>query len=162
MLSPVDDDQAMISAAPTPEGPRSERPLRRSFTPAQKLDHLGVRIVHQRIARLEGNGDDLEGIRFADETFLARKALFFSPGQFQRSALAEKLGCDFCNEDNCIQCGENTATSVPGVFAAGNCSRGVQLVIAAVAEGMHAAFAINEALLEADVAKGCVGTTARA
>lgn len=40
MLSPVRDDEAMTSAPPGPPGPRSERPLRRSFTPAQKLEHL--------------------------------------------------------------------------------------------------------------------------
>ena len=117
---------------------------------------MGVKVIKKRIARLEGKGGDLEGIRFADDTFLPRKALFFSPGQFQRSPLAEKLGCDFCPEDGCIQCGEDTATSVPGIYAAGNCSKGVQLVVAAVAEGMQAAFAINNALLEADAASGAL------
>jgi thioredoxin reductase len=120
----------------------------------ERMSRLGVKVVNKRIARLEGKGDDLEGIRFSDATFLPRKALFFSPGQFQRSPIAEKLGCDFCSNDGGIQCGEDTATSVPGVYAAGNCSRGVQLVIAAVAEGMQAAFAINNALLEADAASG--------
>ena len=121
---------------------------------AQTIDRVGVKIVTKCIARLEGTDGDLEGIRFTDDTFLPRKALFFSPGQFQRSPLAEKLGCDFCSEDGCIDCGENTATNVPGVYAAGNCSKGVQLVIAAVAEGMQAAFAINTALLDADAASG--------
>ena len=33
----------MTSAPPAgPDGPRSERPLRRSFSPAQKLDHLAA------------------------------------------------------------------------------------------------------------------------
>jgi transposase len=40
VLSPVRDDEAMTSAAAEPEGPRSERPLRRSFSPAQKISHL--------------------------------------------------------------------------------------------------------------------------
>ena len=43
VLSPVRDDGSMTSAPPAgPDGPRSERPLRRSFTPAQKLDHLAA------------------------------------------------------------------------------------------------------------------------
>jgi transposase len=42
VLSPVGDDEAMTSAAAEPEGPRSERPLRRSFTPTQKLEHLAA------------------------------------------------------------------------------------------------------------------------
>jgi thioredoxin reductase len=39
-------------------------------------------------------------------------------------------------------------TCVPGVFAAGNASTGLQLVIIAAAEGTRAAFAINEMLVE--------------
>ena len=42
MLSPVRDDEVMTSATPGPDGPRSERPLRRSFSPAQKLEHLAA------------------------------------------------------------------------------------------------------------------------
>lgn len=118
------------------------------------MKRAGIVIIKRRIARLEGAGEELEGIRFADGSFLPRTALFFSPGQQPRSPFAEQLGCEFCEEDGCIQCGENAATSVPGVYAAGNASRGVQLVIAAAAEGMQAAFAINNALLEADAKSG--------
>ena len=116
----------------------------------ETIKRLGIRIIETPIALLEGAGDTLEGIRFTDGSFLPRSALFFSPGQYQRSPLAEQLGCEFCEGNNCIQCGEDTATNVPGVYAAGNASRGVQLVIAAAAEGMQAAFAINNALLDAD------------
>jgi thioredoxin reductase len=114
----------------------------------------GVRIIDTPIKRLEGTGDKLERIRFADGSELARTAVFFSPGQHQRSRLAEQLGCEFCEADRCVQCGENAATNVPGVYAAGNATRGVQLVIAAAAEGMQAAFAINNALLEVDAKRG--------
>jgi thioredoxin reductase len=119
------------------------------------MERNGVRIIKAPIVRLEGTGDKLERIRFRDGADIARAALFFSPRQHQRSHLAEQLGCEF-GEDGCIQCGENAATCVPGVYAAGNASRGVQLVIAAAAEGMQAAFAINVALLEADAARGRV------
>lgn len=122
----------------------------------EPMERNGVRIVDAPIERLEGTGDKLERIRFRDGSEIARRALFFSPGQHQRSHLAEQLGCEFCKDDGCIQCGENAATCVPGVYASGNASRGVQLVIAAAAEGMQAAFAINTALLEADAARGKV------
>lgn len=120
------------------------------------MERNGVRIVAAPIKRLEGIGDRLERIRFEDSSEIARAAIFFSPGQHQRSHLAEQLGCEFCETDGCIQCGENAATNVPGVYAAGNATRGVQLVIAAAAEGMQAAFAINTALLEADAKHGDV------
>jgi thioredoxin reductase len=122
----------------------------------ETIKQLGIRIIETPIALLEGAGDKLEGIRFTDGSFLPRSALFFSPGQYQRSPLAEQLGCEFCEGSNCIQCGEDTATNIPGVYAAGNASRGVQLVIAAAAEGMQAAFAINSALLDADAASNAL------
>ena len=114
-----------------------------------ELAQYGIRIVEDRIEALEAEGDALRGIRFRNGDFLARAALFFSPAQHQRSSLAQQLGCEFC-DDNSIQCGENTETCVAGLFAAGNASRGLQLVILAAAEGTQAAFAINEALCEKD------------
>ena len=125
-------------------------PLKVERKAVETIKRLCIRIIETPIALLEGAGDKLEGIRFTDSSFLPRSAVFFSPGQYQRSPLAEQLGCEFCEENNCIQCGEDTATNIPGVYAAGNASRGVQLVIAAAAEGMQAAFAINSALLDAD------------
>jgi thioredoxin reductase len=120
------------------------------------IRRLDIRVTETPVSRLEGDGDKLEVIRFIDGNFLQRSAAFFSPGQYQRSHLAEQLGCEFCKDTNCIQCGEDTATNIPGVYAAGNASRGVQLVIAAAAEGMQAAFAINSALLDADAASNAL------
>jgi thioredoxin reductase len=130
-------------------------PLQCDAKTRQSLRRLDLRVIETPIARLEGTGGELTGVRFADASFLPRTALFFSPGQHQRSPFAEQLGLDVCQLDNCIQCGDNlTTTNIPGVYAAGNCSRGIQLVIGAVAEGMQAAFAINNALLEADEKTG--------
>lgn len=119
-----------------------------------QMARCGVRVSETPIARLEGTGDVLENVRFTDGTMIPRTVLFFSPGQHQRSPLAEQLGCKFCDEDGCIHCDETAATSIPGVYAAGNASRGVQLVIAAAAEGTLAAVAMNNALIEADAESG--------
>jgi thioredoxin reductase len=123
----------------------------------ESIERLDVRVIETAITRLEGTGGELAGIRFADGSYLPRSALFFSPAQHQRSPFAEQLGLDVCAADNCIQCGVGTTTTnVPGVYAAGNCSRGIQLVLGAVAEGMQAAFAINNALLDADADSGAL------
>ena len=127
------------------------------------LEHLEVRVIETAIERLEGTDGDLAGVRFSDGSFLPRHALFFSPHQHQRSPFAAELGLDVCEADNTIQCADDaTTTNVPGVYAAGNCTRGIQLVIGAVAEGMQAAFAINNALLEADADSGILKHTAEA
>lgn len=120
------------------------------------LERLEIPVNEKAIKALEGEEGNLSGIRFQDGTLLSCEALFFAPGQHQRSTLAEELGCDFCTEDNCIQCKEGTRTNIPGVYAAGNCTRGIQLVVAAVAEGMEAAFAINDDLICADAESGAL------
>ena len=42
VLARVGNDGGMDVAAPEPGGPRSDRPSRRSFTPAEKLEHLAA------------------------------------------------------------------------------------------------------------------------
>jgi len=58
----------------------------------ETIRRLDIRVIETPISRLEGESDKLEGIRFMDGNFLPRSALFFSPGQYQRSHLAEQLG----------------------------------------------------------------------
>lgn len=116
-----------------------------------RLARHGIAVHEAPIARLAGTPEGrLEQIVFEDGTSLARDALFFNTGQHQRSPLAERLGAEFA-EDGGVAVGEHeVATSVPGLYVAGDASRDVQLVIIAAAEGTKAAFAINKSLLEED------------
>lgn len=61
------------------------------------------------------------------------------------------MGCEF-TEDGSIATGEYETTCVPGLYVADDASRRVQLAIVAAAEGAKAAFAMNTALLRADLA----------
>lgn len=118
-----------------------------------KLRHYKVRTIRKKIARLEGQGDRLCGVRFADGEFLPCDALFFASTQRQHSDLAKKLGCAVCEDCVALDHKETEATDVPGLYVAGNTSSGLQLVIMAAADGTQAAFKINEALLDADLAR---------
>ncbi len=132
----------------------SNGPLNCDAKARKQMEEGGIRIVTKPIVRLEGEGEELAGVRLSDDTLLPCSVLFFTPAQHQKSPLAEQLGCDFSEEDGCIQCDEKAATCIPGLYAAGNASRGVQLVIAAAAEGALAAVAMNNALVEADAEEG--------
>jgi thioredoxin reductase len=116
-----------------------------------QLERNGIRLRTERIARLRGPGGQLESIVFRDGDELQRLALFFDTPSHEQSDLAQLLGCEFTRSGG-IKCGEYEATSVPGVFAAGNIIRDVQLVIVAAAEGTRAAFGINRALTREDFA----------
>ncbi|MEO8430936.1 MAG: NAD(P)/FAD-dependent oxidoreductase [Acidobacteriota bacterium] len=111
----------------------------------QRLERNGVRIRRERIERLESDDGALRRIVFEKGDPLDRQALFFNTGQHQRSPLAERLGCAF-NRRGAIRTNRLAWTRIPGLYAAGDASEDVQLVVVAAAEGAKAGFAINAAL----------------
>jgi thioredoxin reductase len=115
-----------------------------------KLKRNDVGIREERIVRLEGKDGILQRIVFADGASLDRRAMFFTTGQFQQSALAAKLGCDI-NEKGTVMTGKYETTHLRGLFVAGDASRAVQWVVVAAAEGAEAAFAINTDLIKEDL-----------
>jgi thioredoxin reductase len=110
-----------------------------------KLVKNGILVNEEKITRLVGENGKLREIHFAQGKCMARQSLFFNTPSYQKSHLALALGCQFTKE-NGIKTGKYEATDVPGLFAAGNILRDVQLVIVAAAEGAKAAFGINAAL----------------
>jgi thioredoxin reductase len=116
----------------------------------RRLLRHNITLKEDRMARLVGNNGALEHIVFADGESLARGGMFFSTGQHQASDLAEKLGCKL-TEQGCVDTGDYEATSIPGLYVAGDASRFVQLVIVAASEGAQAAFAINKELMKKEL-----------
>jgi thioredoxin reductase len=94
----------------------------------------------------------LRAVVFADGDRVEREALFFDTPSRAQSTLADSLGCRYSRHGG-VLCGQFEATSVPGVFVAGNIIRDVQLSIVSAAEGARAAFGINRALTREDFAR---------
>ena len=117
----------------------------------ERLTRQGISVREERIAQLEGRDGLLSAIAFTDGTKLARRAMFFTTGQAQRSSLLLQLGCEF-NEKGTVPTGKYETTHLPGLFVAGDASRAVQWVVVAASEGAEAAFAINTDLLKEDLA----------
>jgi thioredoxin reductase len=117
----------------------------------QRLARNGIHVREECITRLEGDGDGvLRRIVFDGGEPLDRRALFFTTGQYQRSDLLMRLGCEF-NDKGTVRTGKYESTHLPGLFVAGDASRAVQWVVVAAAEGAEAAFAINTDLLKEDL-----------
>ena len=111
------------------------------------LARNGIAVREDRVASLAGHDGILERVVFAEGEPLARRALFFTTGQWQQSALATRLGCEF-NDKGTVRTGKYESTHLPGLFVAGDASRAVQWAIVAAAEGAEAAFAINSDLIQ--------------
>lgn len=116
----------------------------------QRLTRNGISLRETKVLRLEGTDGILERIVFADGPPAARRALFFTTGQYQQSALAIRLGCEF-NDKGTVRTGKYETTHLSGLYVAGDASRAVQWVVVAAAEGAEAAFAINTDLIKEDL-----------
>jgi thioredoxin reductase len=110
-----------------------------------------IAVREDRVSRLEGDGDALTHVVFEGGERLARRALFFTTGQYQRSDLSVRLGCEL-NDKGTVRTGRYETTHLPGLYVAGDASRAVQWVVVAAAEGAEAAFAINTDLLKEELA----------
>jgi thioredoxin reductase len=121
------------------------------LTPSQRaaLSANDVAIDDGRIEALEGEGGQLAAIRFAGGRVTERRALFFDTPCHPQSELASALGCEM-TASGAIRCGRYEASTIPGVFIAGNILKNVQLSIVAAGEGAQAAFGINRALTRED------------
>ena len=86
-----------------------------------------------------------------DGRVIARAAVFVPPRFVPNNDLLTGLGCDF-DEQGWVVTGANGATSVPGVWVAGNVANPRAQVITAAGEGSAAAIAINADLVDEDVA----------
>ncbi len=115
-----------------------------------RLERNGVAVREDRVRRVEGSGGVLERIIFEHGPPADRRALFFTTGQHQQSALATRLGCEF-NDKGTVRTGKYETTHLPGLYVAGDASRAVQWVVVAAAEGAEAAFAINTDLIKEDL-----------
>ncbi len=115
----------------------------------QLLLRHAIQIIETPMVRLEGQGDQLNTIIFADGTQLARHALFIQPLSTQHSDLPAQVGCTI-NAMGLVVVDEQGRTSVAGVYAAGDMTTLARTVVFAVAQGAMAAVTINMELVAED------------
>jgi thioredoxin reductase len=99
-----------------------------------------IRVVQDEAVALLGPRGALRGVRLRSGTVLECQFLFFYLGRRPVSELASQLGCRL-DEDGAVVTDEHGHTSVPGVFAAGDVTPGIQFVQTAAAEGAAAGIA---------------------
>jgi glutamate synthase (NADPH/NADH) small chain len=87
---------------------------------------------------------EIPGTEFEEDVDLLLLAMgFLGP---QRPGMLEQLGVELTPRGN-VAADENKMTSVPGVFTAGDMTRGQSLIVWAIAEGRAAARGIDEYLM---------------
>ncbi len=98
------------------------------------LQQNEVPLVEADAVALVGERGDLQGVELDDGRTLPTQMVFFSITHRPRIVLAEALGCELDDEGYLVVDREGR-TSVPGVYAAGDITPGLQLVQRAAASG---------------------------
>lgn len=130
----------------------------------QLLASRSIPVRDERLIRVDGDGDAIGQLVFAEGPTLQRRAMFLHPRTRQRSSLPAQLGCSLL-DDGSISVDDLGHTDVSGVYAAGDMARrptmpfpGAQVVIAA-AEGAVAALFIDQELFFEDLSTNAAGGT---
>ena len=101
------------------------------------LGRHGIRVVERDARAFLGTRGDLRGVCLDDGEELPCSMAFFSIAHKPRSPLGEALGCEV-DEHGSLLVDERGETTVPGVYAAGDITPGLQLLQVATAKGTAA------------------------
>jgi thioredoxin reductase len=112
----------------------------------EKLAANNIPVVTEAVTRLERRGSRISSLLLASGRELDADKLFFTIAQYPADDIGAQLGCDRDRGGHIIIT-EHHATSVSGVFAAGDITPGPQLAIRAAAGGAVAAMAMHKSLV---------------
>ncbi|HEX2206974.1 MAG TPA: NAD(P)/FAD-dependent oxidoreductase [Longimicrobium sp.] len=113
------------------------------------LERWNIRVREDVIERLEGEGGQLHHVVYHDGSAEDFDALFFHIASGPGSSFAADLGCE-ADEEGILEIDREHATTVPGVYAAGDITPGSRLASRAAAEGIRAAIGIHKSLIPDD------------
>ncbi len=116
----------------------------------EQLVARAIGIVDDPVVSLAVDDDQLTGVVIDGGRIVPRAAVFVRPQFVPNDTLLVDLGCTV-RDNGWVHVDPTGATTVPGVWAAGNATNPRAQVITAAGEGSAAAIAINNALVEQDL-----------
>ena len=121
-----------------------------------QLSARTLEVVEGAVVEVLVEDDRLCGIRLEDGQVIERAALFVPPRFIPNDDVLVQLGCAM-DDAGWVVRGPSGATSVPGVWVAGNVANPKAQVITAAGEGSAAAIELNADLVDEDVAAATSG-----
>jgi len=137
--SEVLDWAASVRIITDTSGPAFDAEQRRNLT-----EH-GIEVVDGPATALVGGPGALTGVRLEDGTCVPGSSVFFSYAHRPAHDLAVGLGCEL-DDDGQLAVNGFQLTSVDGVYAAGDITPGLQLVVIAMGQGVSAGVACATSL----------------
>ena len=109
-----------------------------------------VAVERAPVKALHGDGSRLSSIELADGRLAAMEALYVGPRTRLNSEIARQLGCELDEDAQpgpIIRTDAEKMTTVAGVYAAGDITRGAHTVTFAAADGVMAGLAVHRSLI---------------
>ena len=98
-----------------------------------------IKVENKKIREFRGDSK-IQEVEFEDNTIKPVQGVFVALGTASSNDLARKIGARI--ENNRIVVNENMETTVPGLFACGDCTGGLLQISKAVYEGAVAGLAV--------------------
>lgn len=118
----------------------------------EKLAARNISVNEKPVSEILHENGRMNTLLFGDDSRQALHALYARPAFRQHCPVPEALGCELTDSGH-IKTDIMQATTVPGIFAAGDATTPMRAVAVAVAAGTMAGAAINRALQEEDFNK---------
>jgi len=113
-----------------------------------QLSDNGITLLERDAVRFLGERGDLRGVELDGGEVLPASMVMFSLAHAPRTDLAEALGVEL-DDDGYVAVDAHGETSVPGVYAAGDLTPGLQLTMVAAASGVTAGVAAAQSFFGA-------------
>jgi len=107
-----------------------------------KLKEHDIPVIETEIQTLNQSNGQLESIVLTNGDVHNFNVMYSRVAFVQHTNIVEQLGCEL-DENGFIKVAEMQKTTVPGIFAAGDCATMMRSVAVAVADGMRAGAFIN-------------------
>jgi thioredoxin reductase len=115
----------------------------------QILKKHNVEIIEDEIDAIEHQNGNVQNIIFRNESKISVKAIYFKAPFKQHCTLPETLGCEL-TEQGLLKVDGFQKTTVPGIFASGDCHIQARSVAMAVSSGSFAGAMINKEIIDED------------
>ena len=111
------------------------------------LQKRQIEIIEEEIESLEHKNGNIKQVIFKNKSNAAVKAIYFRPPFEQHCALPSALGCEL-TEQGLIKVDMMQKTTIPGVYASGDCVIQARSVAMAVSSGSFAGASMNKELID--------------
>lgn len=135
---------------------------------AEQLVARGITVMEGEVASLEVHEDRLTGVRLQNDEFVPRQAVVVAPRFVARAEVLSALGLETAQREisghvlgSYVSADATGATTVPGVWVAGNVADPFGQVVAAANQGAQAGAHINADLISEDAARAVAASRAR-